>query len=139
MHSFEFRKLEIFFAGLTTGFGAWLLFPSTAMSSPALAEVLAMMSEAMWGAMFLTVGAAHCVWLAVNGARWWSPLVRFWAAYAAGGIYAIWCVNIAAYDPYSTGVFTYGMLAVGSWACCGFAWRDALTAMRVHRAIAANA
>ncbi len=26
--TFERRKLEIFFAMLTTGFGAWLLFPS---------------------------------------------------------------------------------------------------------------
>ena len=138
MHSFERRKLEVFFAVLTAGFGVWLLFPSVAMGSPGLADVRGIMSEAKWGWLFLTVGLAHCVWLAVNGARWWSPLVRFWAAYAAGGIYAVWCVNIAAYDPSSTGVFTYGMLGAGSWACCVFAWHDALTAMRVHRAIATH-
>lgn len=138
MHTFERRKLEVFLAMATTGFGGWLLFASEAMAGPAYAPILDMASEAAWGGLFLTNGLAHCAWLAVNGARWWSPLVRFWAAYAAGGIYAVWCVNIAAYDPSSTGVFTYGMLGAGSWACCVFAWRDALTAMRVHRAIATH-
>lgn len=135
-HTFERRKLEVFFALLTTGFGVWLLFPSTAMGSPALVHALDMASEAAWAGMFLTNGLMHCSWLAVNGSRWWSPLVRFWAAFGSGGLYLTWSVSIASYDPAATGVFTYGGLSVGAWVCCVFAWRDALTAMRVHRAAA---
>lgn len=134
----ERRKLEVFFALLTTGFGAWLLFPSIAMDAPALVHARGMASEAAWGGMFLTNGMAHCAWLAVNGARWWSPIVRFGAAFGSGSLYLIWCVCIAAYDPISTGVYTYGALSVGAWACCVFAWRDALSAVRMHRAIADN-
>lgn len=132
----ERRKLEVFFAMLTTGFGAWLLFPSTAMTSPALIHARDMATEAAWGGMFLTNGLAHCVWLAVNGARWWSPIVRLGAAFGSGSLYLIWAASIAAHDPAATGVYTYAGLAVGALACCVFAWRDALSAVRMHRAIA---
>lgn len=135
----ERRKLEVFFAALTAGFGLWLLFPSIAMDSPALIHARDMASEGAWGGMFLSNGLAHCVWLAVNGARWWSPIVRFGAAFGSGSLYLIWCVSIAAYDPVSTGVYTYGALSVGAWACCVFAWRDALSAVRMHRAVADHA
>ena len=43
MHTFERRKLEVFLAALTAGFGVWLLFPSVAMRSPGLQPALAMM------------------------------------------------------------------------------------------------
>lgn len=135
----ERRKLEIFFAVLTAGFGLWLLFPSVAMDAPALTHVRGMASEAAWGGMFLTNGLAHCVWLAVNGARWWSPIIRFWAAFGSASLYLIWCAGFATYDPGNTGVYTYGCLAVGAAWCCVFAWRDAVSAMRVHRAIADHA
>lgn len=136
MHTFERRKLEVFFSCLTAGFGLWLLFPSTAMRSPALMHLTDMASEAAWGGMFLSNGIAHCAWLGVNGARWWSPIVRFWAAFGSAGLYLIWCAGFAAYDAAGTGVYTYGGLSVGAAVCCVFAWRDALTAMRMHRAIA---
>ena len=70
------------------------------------------MPEAAWAGLFLTNGFTHCVWLAVNGARWWSPIIRFWAAFMAGSLYLLWCANIAAFDPASTGVFTYGALSL---------------------------
>lgn len=136
MHTFERRNLEVFFACLTTCFGVWLLFPSTAMGSPALVHAIGVASEASWAGMFLTNGLMHCAWLAVNGARWWSPLLRFWAAFGSGGLYLTWAASIAAYDSAATGVFTYSALSGGAWVCCVFAWRDALTAMRVHRATA---
>ena len=138
-HTFERRKLEVFFAMLTAGFGVWLLFPSEAMWSPALVHAKGMASEAAWGGLFLSNGFAHCVWLAVNGARWWSPILRFWAAFMAGCLYLLWCASIASYDPASTGVFTYGALSLGSWACCVFAWRDAISAVRIHRAVTDHA
>ena len=65
----ERRKLEMFFAMLTTGFGAWLLFPAEAMDAPALVHVRGMADELAWGGLFLSNGMMHCTWLAVNGAR----------------------------------------------------------------------
>ena len=132
----ERRKLEIFLAAMTTGFGAWLLFPSDAMRSPALTHARDLADEAAWGAMFLTAGLAHCAWLAVNGARWWSPILRFWASFGSACLYLIWAASIAAFDPASTGVFTYTALSAGAVACCVFAWRDAITAVRIRRAAA---
>lgn len=132
----ERRKLEVFFAMLTTGFGAWLLFPAQAMDAPAFTHVRGMADELAWGGLFLSNGMMHCTWLAVNGARWWSPILRFWAAFGSASLYLIWAASIAAYDPSSTGVYTYSALAVGAIACCVFAWRDALSAMRMHRAVA---
>ena len=132
--SYERRKLEVFFAVLTSGFGLWLLFPAEAMGSPALRHLIWMARETAWGGMFLSMGLAHCVWLAVNGARWWSPLLRFWAAFGSGCLYFVWASAIIAYDPVSTGVFTYGALSGGSWACCVFAWRDAVSSVRIYRA-----
>ena len=134
--TFERRKLEVFFAMLTTGFGDWLLFPAQAMDAPALVHVRGMADELAWGGLFLSNGIMHCAWLAVNGAWWWSPILRFWAAFGSASLYLIWAASIAPYDPSSTGVYTYSALAVGAIACCVFAWRDALTAMRMHRAIA---
>lgn len=136
MHTFERRKLEAFLAALTAGFGFWLLFPSVAMRSPGLQPALAMMGEESWGALFLSNGMMHFSWLIVNGARWWSPFIRFGAAFGSASLYLIWAASIAAYDPSSTGVYTYSALAVGAIACCVFAWRDALSAVRMNRAIA---
>lgn len=135
----ERRKLEIFFAGLTTCFGAWLLFPSEAMRSPALFHLADMAPEAAWGGLFLSNGLMHCAWLAVNGARWWSPILRFWAAFGSASLYLMWAAGIAEFDPSATGVFTYTGLSIGSAACCVFAWRDAILAMRLHRAVARHA
>lgn len=134
--TFERRKLEVFFAMLTAGFGYWLLFPSVAMSSPAMRHLTGMADEWLWGGMFLSNGAAHCVWLAVNGARWWSPIVRFGAAFGSASLYLIWSAGIAAHDPFATGVFTYAALSAGAVACCVFAWRDAILAVRMRRAFA---
>lgn len=134
----ERRKLEIFLAGLTTCFGAWLLFPSEAMRSTALVHLSEMAPEAAWGGLFLSNGLMHCAWLAVNGARWWSPILRFWAAFGSASLYLMWAAGIAEFDPAATGVFTYTGLCLGSLACCVFAWRDAIVAMRLHRAVACH-
>lgn len=139
MHTFERRKLEVFFAMLTAGFGVWLLFPSDAMWSPALVHAKGMASEAAWGGLFLSNGFAHCAWLAVNGARWWSPIVRYFAALGTAILYATWAGAFFAYNPSSTAVFTYSALSCGAVFCCVFAWRDALTAMRLRRVRIAHA
>ena len=87
------------------------------------------------GWLFLTNGFAHCTWLC--GKR--SALVVADPA-LLGRVHGrclllLWCAVIAAYDASSTGVFSYGALSVGSSACCVFAWRDAISAVRVHRAV----
>ena len=135
----ERRKLEVFFAMATTGFGGWLLFASDAMAGPDYAPILDMASEAAWGGLFLTNGLAHCTWLAVNGARWWSPIVRYFAALGSAILYATWAGAFFAYNPSSTAVFTYSALSTGAVFCCVFAWRDALTAMRLRRVRIAHA
>lgn len=131
----ERRKLEVFLAAMTAGFGLFLLLPSEAMASAGLAHLRHLASEAAWGGLFLTIGLAHCVWLAVNGARWWSPILRFWASFGSACLYLIWAAAIAQHDSASTAVYTYTGLALGAAACCVFAWRDAITSVRVHRAV----
>ena len=135
---FERRRLEVFFAMMTAWFGLWLLRPVVTMDTPGLQHLVATVPEAGWGGLFLTNGLAHCAWLAVNGARWWSPLVRFWAAFGSACLYAIWSFGIFTYDPHGTGVYTYAALSAGSAACCVFAWRDSISAVRIHRVVTAQ-
>ncbi len=133
--TYERRKLEVFLACLTSGFGFWLILPASSMTAAAHEHLIGMANEVAWGGMFLTNGLSHCAWLAVNGARWWSPIVRFWAAFGSASLYLIWAAAIAQYDSASTAVYTYTGLSMGAAACCVFAWRDAITSVRVHRAI----
>ncbi len=135
----ERRKLEVFFAMCTAGFGMFLLLPMASLDLPSAHHLRSMASEAAWGGMFLTNGLMHCVWLAVNGARWWSPIVRYFAAMGSAIIYATWAAAFYDYDPASTGVFTYSALSVGAAFCCVFAWRDALTSVRLHHVQSSDA
>lgn len=135
---FEIRRLEVFFACLTACFGLWLLRHPESMGTPHFAVLKDWMGEAWWGALFLSNGLMHGAWLAVNGARWWSPLVRFWAAFGSASLYLSWSVGIGYVNPDATGAFTYAALCGGAAWCCVFAWRDAVTAVRIHR-VASNA
>jgi len=135
----ERRRLEVFFAMMTAGFGLWLLRPVVTMDTPGLQRLVETVPEAGWGGLFLTNGLAHCAWLAVNGARWWSPIVRYFAALVSAILYATWAGAFFAYNPSSTAVFTYSALSTGAVFCCVFAWRDALTAMRLRRVHIAHA
>lgn len=138
-HTYERRKLEIFLACLTSGFGFWLLLPASSMTAAAHEHLIAMAPESAWGGMFLTNGLSHCAWLAVNGARWWSPIVRLFAAFGSASLYLIWAAAIAQYDGASTAVYTYTGLSMSAAACCVFAWRDAITAIRIRHAELAHA
>ena len=135
----ERRRLEVFFAMTTAGFGMFLLLPITSLATPSAVHLTEMASESAWGGMFLTNGMMHCVWLAVNGARWWSGIVRYFAAMGSAILYATWAAGFYAYNPGSTAVFTYSALAIGAAFCCAFAWRDTLTAMRLRRVRLAHA
>ena len=72
-HTFERRKLEVFFAMLTAGFGMFLALPMASMSGLSFVHLRYMAPEEAWGFLFLSDGVMCCGWLAVNGARWWSP------------------------------------------------------------------
>lgn len=132
-HTLERRRLEVFFAMVTAGFGLFLLLPMVSMDTPGFIHLRGMAREEAWGGLFLTNGMMHCTWLAVNGARWWSPLVRYVSALGSAILYATWAGAFFAYNPASTAVFTYSALSLGAAFCCVFAWRDALTAMRLRR------
>ena len=116
---------------LTAGFGVWLLFPVRGACGPPLDCIQDMASEAAWGGLFLSNGT-HCVigwrWTGRAGGRQsCASGLRSWRG-------ASTCSGARAsrpYDPASTGVFTYGALSLGSWACCVFAWRDPLSAVRI--------
>lgn len=138
-HTFERRKLEVFFAMLTAGFGLFLALPMASMGGLSFVHLRYMAPEEAWGFLFLTNGVMHCTWLAVNGARWWSPIVRYFAALVSAILYATWAGAFFAYNPSSTAVFTYSALSTGAVFCCVFAWRDALTAMRLRRVRIAHA
>jgi hypothetical protein len=130
----ERRRLEVFFAMTTAGFGMFLLLPLASLAAPSAEHLAGMASERAWGGLFLSNGAMHCVWLAVNGARWWSGILRYFAAMGSAILYATWAAGFYAYNPASTAVFTYSALAIGALFCCAFAWRDTLTAVRLRRA-----
>lgn len=129
----ERRKLEVFFAMLTAGFGMFLLLPMQSMSGYPFVHLRYLAPEEAWGFLFLTNGVMHCTWLAVNGARWWSPIVRYFSALGSAILYGTWAGAFYTYSPTSTAVFTYSALSAGAVFCCVFAWRDALTAMRLRR------
>jgi hypothetical protein len=133
---FERRRLEVFLSIATGGFGMFLLLPMESMATPAFTFITADIPEPTWGLAFLLNGTAHGLALAVNGSRWWSPLIRCWAALYSLILYAILTLGFWAFSPATTAVWTYGCLSFGSGIAVFWAWRDAVKAVRVHNAIA---
>ena len=130
-HTFEVRRLEVFFAASTFGMGVFLAAPMKSMGGPAYDVLRVAAQEWLWAWLFMTNGLSHCLWLAVNGARWWSPIARWFAAGFSVLLYLFWALAFAAVNASSTAVFTYGAMAAGSALCCVWAWRDALIAVRL--------
>jgi hypothetical protein len=135
----ERRRLEVFLAVATGGFGMFLMLPMESMGPPAFDFIKAGVAEPAWGLAFALNGAAHGFALAVNGSRWWSPLVRCWAALYSMVLYAIFTAGFYAYSPATTAVWTYGVLSFGSGIAAYWSWRDALAAVRVRYALADHA
>jgi hypothetical protein len=133
---FERRRLEIFLSATTGGFGLFLLLPAESMSGPAFEFVTADISENAWGLVFALNGASHTLALAVNGSRWWSPLVRCWSALYSAILYAILAAGFAAYSLTTTAVWTYGCLSFGSVIAVYWAWKDSIKAVRVRSVLA---
>jgi hypothetical protein len=133
---FERRKLEVFLASATGGFGLFLLLPAQSMNTPAFVFVTADIAEPAWGLAFALNGAAHGLALAVNGSRWWSPLARCWAALYSATLYAILTVGFMAFSLTTTAVWTYGCLSAGAMIAVYWAWKDSVKAVRVRRGLA---
>lgn len=125
------RKLEFFFAAHTLMFGGWLLMPFDSMDSPGLAAAVAMFPEAQWGSLLFFNGLCHALALLVNGHRWWSPLVRWFAAMTTMMVYAWLSACIFMANPQSTGVANYALLSFGAGLCLWPAWQDARLAVRI--------
>ena len=125
------RRLELFFAAHTLLFGLWLLRPVASMDGPGLTAAVAMLPEDKWGSLLFFNGLCHALALLVNGHRWWSPLIRWFAAMTTMMVYA-WlsaCIYIA--NPESTGVANYALLSIGAGLCLWSAWQDARIAVRI--------
>lgn len=135
---FERRKLEVFLAATTGGFGLFLLLPMSSMGTPAFTYVTADVSEPAWGLAFALNGAAHGFALAVNGSRWWSPLIRCWAAVYSAILYIVLMVGFAFYSPATTATWTYGSLSFGSAIAAYWAWKDSIQAVRLRSVLADN-
>ena len=131
---FEHRRLEVFLATATGGFGMFLLLPMVSMGTEAFRIITADVGEPAWGVVFLLNGTAHGLALAVNGPRWWSPLIRCWASLYAMALYAVLAIGFWAASPTTTAVWTYGCLSFGSGIAVFWAWRDADKAVHVHYA-----
>lgn len=131
---FERRRLEVFLATATGGFGMFLMLPMVSMGTDAFRYITADVGEAAWGLAFLLNGTAHGFALGVNGSRWWSPLIRCWASLYSLILYAVLAIGFWAASPTTTAVWTYGCLSFGSGIAVFWAWRDAVKAVRVHHA-----
>ena len=132
------RRLEIFIAGMAFWFGVWLLLPMTSMRTAGYAALLRMMSEDQWGMIYLLNGLNHGLALAINGSRWWSPLIRWIASFSSMSLGIVWGSGFYAVDPASTAVFMYFFVAaVGGGWCAAAAWRDSIRASRMEAVHAA--
>lgn len=131
---FARRKLELFLSGYTLCFGLWLVLPFASMDAPGFRLLLEQSSEEQWGALFFFNGLSHALALLVNGHRWWSPLIRWFAAMTSMLVYGsmaylFWLVN-----PHTTAVANYGLLSTGAGLCLFTAWQDARLALRIEYA-----
>lgn len=134
---FETRRLEVFLAGTTTAFGAWLLMPWASMATATFDSITRAAPESTWGALFLFNGLSHMFALAINGKRWWSPFVRWIAAMISALVYAAFCIGFAVESWTTTAVPIYASLSGGAFICLYFAWRDARLSLEVRRHVTA--
>lgn len=111
---FKDRSTEWWVASYSFLYGLVLSLPPVSMGSPSFRTLLAVMPEAAWGTLFLVIGSAHMIALAVNGAGWWTPYARSLAASVNLFAYALIAWGIAVENPASPGVPTYGFLVCGT-------------------------
>ena len=130
---FETRRLEVYLAGTTAVFGVWLMMPFESMGSTAFELIRHAAPEWLWGLVFMFNGLSHMMALAINGRRWWSPFMRWFAALTSALVYAGFCAGFVFQQWSTTAVPIYSSLSVGCFICLWFAWRDARLSLEVRR------
>lgn len=114
--------IEIMTGVLGMAWGAQLLNPAATTFDGSIAwnAVEHLAPEEVWGMIYATGGAFQVIAVLALAPRWrW---LASWGCAASWGLVAgmIWAAN-----PFSTGVVTYGIIAISQvWAC----WRIALEA-----------
>jgi len=107
------RKLEWLISIYTIYFGSALMLPPTSMATNSFRGVLSTMGEPTWGGIYLMVGIIHAISLHVNGRSAWTPFARLGALFLNANVFLAMTFGLAETNPYSTGVITYGFLAMG--------------------------
>lgn len=107
------RKLEWSIAVYTIMFGLWLMLPMTAMSPGSFRRVLGVMSEGWWGLSYAAAGVWHVTALHINGRAAWTPFARLCALVINSQVFLAMAIHLAKTNPFGTGAFTYGFIAIG--------------------------
>ncbi|MGY9046054.1 hypothetical protein P775_14295 [Puniceibacterium antarcticum] len=101
------------------GWGLWILVwgPNAALSAPAFDSLRAMVAPwpayRAYGAGAVMLGAFYAVAIAVNGRQmYWTPTVRLLSCLLAVLFLSNLALALALEQPSSTGVYTYGALAI---------------------------
>ncbi|MGI3169975.1 hypothetical protein ACRARG_12520 [Pseudooceanicola sp. C21-150M6] len=105
------RALEWHVAFATLAFGIGVASPEFILSK-SLDWMHRVMGEVAWGYVFAAIGAVHLLALAINGARWWTPLARTVMAALNLAAYSFLTIGFWVDAPTSTGVLTYGFFMV---------------------------
>ena len=107
------RKLEWLISIYTIWFGVMLALPMHSMSSASFVGALAMFHEAEWGIIYAVIGGLHCYSLHINGRATWTPFARLFVLFLNANAFLAMALSIMPANPWGTGVFTYGFLALG--------------------------
>lgn len=121
------REIEWMLAFGTIGFGVWLIAPMTSMDGAAFVALRRSMTEGQWGAFFVVTGLIHAAALLINGAAWWTPIVRMVCSGLTAYVYISFAVGFFMVDRSTTAVFTY-LYFPG-----GMAWMSVYRAARDSR------
>ena len=114
---FQSRRLEWLIAFYTVYFGMGLCLPPQSMSG-AFSEVVNIMPETAWGAVYVLVGIIHALALHINGRSEWTPFARLLALILNSQVFLAMAIYLIPTNPFGTGVLTYGFFSIGF---CGVA------------------
>lgn len=135
----ELRRLEVWAASGAFVYGVATILPWDSMASPAYSSLTTMLPEAVWGLLFLTGGLAHFFALAINGRRWWTPIVRCFMSLLTLSLYMTFALGFAVVNAQSGAVVSFLIGASAHALCLLYALRDAKQAMKVGHAISFDA
>jgi hypothetical protein len=115
---FPARRSEWVLAGIMVAWGWILLKPEAVFSQPEWAQMAAMMDEATWGWLAISIGSFRLLALIINGTfarTWygrWSPHVRALASFLTCFLWFQISFGLWASDAATTGLAVYPGLLV---------------------------